>query len=304
MKILIENNSFTMDTREARISRLDLLQNNINKYAKEINISHELLDWALYSYEEFLYLTDKFNEITIKKNESFNLISTIEREFFQKFNSFKDLVLSQYKNQNVFDEDDTQLPTTRIDKIEFSSDFINKVRTNSKIKIDKMTQGVIDLLIPMLDEVRNTYGSALNYKEEQTNLSNRIKKRFNQDSLNLRSLYSLCIVYWSKKEAKLLDLGFALPKLSFKNKNTPNNTSRLIVKNSIVHWEKDVNAQSYQLVFRNRFNSVDWQIIYEGNELKSPIDIKQGEFKVRGLNFNGFGPWSESIFYNENNELI
>lgn len=67
MEILIENNSFTMDTREARFTRLEKLHQNIEKYSKELNISHELLDWALFSFEDYNYLMSELNQVTEKK---------------------------------------------------------------------------------------------------------------------------------------------------------------------------------------------------------------------------------------------
>lgn len=304
MKILIENNSFTMDTREARYTRLNKLHKNIEKYSQELKISHELLNWAIYSFEEYNNLLSELTDTTIKKNDSFNIISTIEKEYFQKFNSLKDLILKQHNNHLHFKDFETQLSTTRIDKIEFASNFMIYIKSNSAVKLDKMSQNALEIMIPQIEKVKKTYGDALNYQELQTNISKRIKKRFNQDSLNLRNIYNLCIVYWNKKDPRLLDLAFALPKIATKNPNTPDEILKNKYKDNKFQWEKESKSQYFQLVFRNKFNSADWRIIYEGIENYFLVEIEHGEYKVRGMNGYGFGLWSKSIIFNEDKEQI
>lgn len=304
MEILIENNSFTMDTREARFTRLEKLHQNIVKYSKELNISHELLDWALFSFEDYNYLMSELNQVTEKKNSSFNIINSIEKEFFQKFNSFKELVLSQHINHIHFKDFEKQIPTTRIGKIEFASNFIHKISSNSKIKLDLMSKEALEILQPQLDTVKKTYGDALNYQDNQTNISSRVRKRFNQDSLNLRNLYNLCIIYWNKKDSRLLDIGFALPMIAAKNINTPDEILNYIFLKNVFQWDVDTKAQYFQLVYRNKFNSADWKILYNGTKTKFKTKVEQGEYKVRGINRFGFGQWSKSIIFNEEKEEI
>lgn len=67
MNILLENNSFTMDTRESRLTRLRLLKTNIESYASELSIMPEILDWAMLAYDDFRNLLDQQYLILKKK---------------------------------------------------------------------------------------------------------------------------------------------------------------------------------------------------------------------------------------------
>lgn len=306
MNILIENNSFTMDTRESRMTRLFKLKNNIENYASELSIMPEILDWALLASEEFDTLLNKQNEITNEKNNKFNIINENEKEFFQRLISFREIIISQISEKHLisFFKLNEQIPTTRIEKIEFATEFLNKIENSNEIVLNEMTSLVLHNLIKQLNLLRTSYGEALNLQEEGSNLTNRINKRFDQDSVNLRTLYNWCVIFWNKKDSKLIDLGFTIPKSTAKNPKTPEKIVGFNYLNKSFVWDIEKKSISYQLVHRNKFENVEWKIISETSLTNKNIDLSPGEYKVRGTNKFGFGPWSDDIIINEENQLI
>src|SRR5690606_19824011 len=118
-----------------------------------------------------------------------------------------------YENDNLlYLRLNEQLPTQRIEKIEFAYDFLTKVESNTPQSLNEMTSLILQNLLEQLNVVKNNYGDALKLQDEGTNLTNSINKKFDQDSINLRTLFNWCVIFWNKKDPKLLELGFAIPK--------------------------------------------------------------------------------------------
>ncbi len=306
MKILIENNSFTMDTRDSRLTRLYSLKVNIENYASELSLSPELLEWALFAYDEFKQLLEEQIKVTNLKNEKFSLINNNEREFFQRFVSFREIIINQAIDDNLINELQLkeQMPTTRVDKIEFANSFLERISLHSAFTSNEVTSIIMQNLKNQLSIVRNSYGKALGLQEKSTNLTNTLNKRFDQDSVNLRTLFNWCVIFWNKKTPKLMDIGFTIPKSSANNPKTPEKINNFKVKEYLTTWDKDSKAENYQLVFRNKFDNVEWSELYFGKNNITEIILKSGEYKVRGFNEHGFGNWSDMLIFNENLELI
>ncbi len=306
MKILIENNSFTMDTRDSRLTRLVNLKNNIENYASELSLSPELLEWALFAHDEFKELLDEQSKVSLSKNEKFTLINDNEREFFQRFVSFREIINNQIIDDKLISELNLkeQMPTTRVEKIEFANDFLHRISLHSNFTSNEVTNIIMQNLINQLNIVRNSYGVALELQERSTYLTNTINKRFDQDSVNLRTLFNWCVIFWNKKDPKLMDIGFTIPKSTAKNPKTPEQINNIKVKDYLANWDKDNKATNYQFVYRNKFENIEWIELYYGKNNIIEIILKMGEYRVRGFNEHGFGPWSDTLIINENLELL
>ena len=306
MNILIENNSFTMDTRESRLTRLRILKENIQQYASELSITPEILDWANFAYNDYEKLISQQIQTSQDKNNKFNTINSNEREFFQRLISFREIISSKIKESNLVInlKLNEQIPSSRFEKYEFASDFINQLSTLSPNILDDVTILVLNNLKKQLKELQECYGKALQLQDDGTILTIKINKRFNQDSINLRTLYNWCVVFWNKKDRRLLDLGFSIPKSTAKNSNSPEKISNFQYQSDRFTWKSDTKSESYQVVYRNKFENIEWKILYAKDDSEFKTKLHTGEYKVRGINTYGFGQWSELIVVNENLELI
>lgn len=300
MNILIESNSFTMDLRNTRLSRLWILKNNINDYASELCITPEILDWANLAYDDYKSLIDEQYKIIDDKNLKFILIKEIEKEFFQRLISFREIVSSIIIdiNQMSLLKLNEQIPSKRTEKIEFATEFLNKIEPLSLFNNNEMSKIVLQNLINQLQILRESYGNALNLQEQAENLTSRINKRFDQDSLNLKTLYNWSVIFWSKKDIKITKLGFVIPKVISKQVFTPDKINNLKFENNKILWDLESKSISYQLVFKPDNVKTEWTILSENNLNYKEISLENGEYKVRGINNLGFGQWSDSLVLN------
>ncbi len=301
MSILIESNSFTMDLRNTRLSRLWILKNNINNYASELCITPEILDWANLAFDEYKSLLDEQYHINEEKNLKFIKIKDLEKEFFQRFTSLREIInpLITDSNQKIFLKLNEQIPAKRTEKIEFAAELLKNIEPLPIFNNNEMSKIVIQNLVSQLQILKESYGNALILQEQAENLTNRINKRFEQDTINFKTLYNWCVIFWSKKDFKLTKIGFVIPKVISKQTFTPDRVMNFIFEDNVIKWDKESKSLTYQLVYKSDNSKTEWTILYDGELNFIENELLSGEYKVRGINNLGFGQWSESIFINE-----
>lgn len=298
MKVILETNSFTMDTREARLTRLNLIKDNIEKFASELSLEMNLLEWILSAHKNFSTQLEEQNIIFQDKNELFKKSDESESDLYYRYIAIKELLLSKTKKSNSLILDlkmDKPFPANKLKRFEITKATLEIAKKNIK-QFDKLSIPFIlfENLENLYDIAEKDYNNALKLKNKSADKTKEVNQLFDNDSVKLRELYNWVVAFWSKKDVKLVELGFSLPISVSKSSKTPNKINGLKMDNNYVAWIKDSSSENYQLAWRSNDDSQDYKEYYYGTENKIKIP-SSGEFKIRGWNSHGFGEWSEIL---------
>lgn len=298
MNVILENNSFTMDTREARLTRLMLLKDNIEEYAPEISLELSNLEWAAKAADEFKTLLEQQSKIFQEKNSIFRESNEAENDLYNRYIAIKELILSKTdKNSKIRKSLDMEgaFPSNKQMRFEIAQKTIKFVKDNP----NELTE--MNLPFLLFENLENLnlnaselYKKAIQTKKLATEITDKLNTKFDEDSAKLRELYNWIVAFWSKKDPKLNFLGFTQPVSVARSSNTPEAITGLSIKENFITWNPVENCEKYQVGWRIQEDGQDFKEIYFGNERKCRL-VRKGEYIIRGFNQYGFGEWSNKL---------
>lgn len=298
MNVILENNSFTMDTREARLTRLIILKENIEKFASEISLEIDNLEWSLKAADNFKILLEQQNKEFQYKNDIFKKSNDAENDLYNRYIAIKELILSKSEKNSKIRTDlslEGSFPANKLKRFEIADATVKYASKNPK-ELDKIKLPFLlfENLQFLNQKAKKIYEEALISKERTSEITNRVNKEFNEGSVRLREIYNWVVAFWSKKDPKLIELGFTLPSSVAKSDKTPAEVSGFKFKGDQMVWNPLNNADYYQVGWRIFGERHDFNEIYFDKQNKCRI-FKKGEYIVRGKNENGFGQWSKKL---------
>ncbi|MDC1068769.1 hypothetical protein OAQ99_06395 [Candidatus Kapabacteria bacterium] len=298
MNIILENNSFTMDTREARLTRLYHLKSNIEKYAAEISLETSTLEWSINAFDSFKYHLEKQSKDFQIKNDIFKSSNESEGELYNRYIAIKELILAKSEKDSIIRSDlnlEGSFPANKLKRFEIVEQTINYVKKNKKLIEDlKLPYLLFENLEYLNSKAKGFYHKALEIKSTAFSTTNNLNQKFDDDSIKLRELFNWLVAFWSKKDCKLTELGFTLPLSVSKSSKTPKEVQGLRLQDDKITWNPVGGDNTYQLAHRVIKNGQDYRELYFGKD--SVVKLNGiGEYKVRAKNSFGFGLWSKTI---------
>lgn len=317
MNCIIENNSFSMDTRNLRLTRLSLLSKHLIQYSEELTLEKDTIDWATNSYYKFKELLSQQNTDLEEKAKAYSLLQQADNELYEKYVVLKELLLTRYENNiNLYNEYGINgpIPSNRDERYEKAMLLIkthNNLLNNNDNNL--LPQEMIDKLNFLSKNAKNHYQNVNKLKNKSQKSTKVVNQKFDNDSIRIRKLYNWIAANWGKKDARMLAFGFSLPKSISNTKKTPTIFQMKVDKKSkIISWhsnsEKKLepnidnkthqtnnNNSVYQLAYKDKITNSEWLEIYSGTEIKNLDLNNSGIYKVRARNTNGYGPWSPEI---------
>lgn len=298
MDVILEDNSFTMDTREARLTRLKKFRDNIEKYAAEISLDSEILDWGIQAFTQFNRLLAIQSQCYQEKNKSFLESSKTEKEFYNRYIAIKELLISK-QNMNIKIVDlfklDGAFPSNKLERIEKASELYKLAKENrSVIEGLKIPYILFENLEMLIKSAKDSYLKALKIKEETLSATSRLNRVFDKDSEILRQIFNWVVAFWGKKDPRLNEIGFTQPKSISRNDETPAQITNLKIVESKIVWAHLNTNVTYQLAWKGVDDTIDFKELYSGKSNRTDF-FRLGKYKVRAKNDYGFGPWSQLL---------
>lgn len=299
---IINNNSFSMDTRFERLTRLKMLSDKIENYASELSLSQESLDWALNCWSEYETLLNNKNEDFNEKNMLSQISIKSDSVLYERYVILKELLIARFEhNSNMIKKFGLEgsIPFKRDERIKKAFHFIN---TYENLVKEGMEEPLPSLMIENLKnlaiEAKYNLEKAQIERKDAILLTNELNSRFENDNVKIRTLYKWIVAFWGKKDPRLFDIGFTSLKNVIKGKSV-NKVEGLKFDNAknTFQWDNQENVEYYQLAKKVEKNGREWIEIYKGSEnnFKFIFDDNCKIFKVRAYNEYGYGEWSENL---------
>lgn len=298
---IIQNNSFTMDTREARKSRLYELSSHIEEYASELTLETDELNWAVDSYS--VYQTALMNQAieVAQKNEFSRISQAADALLFERYVILKELLMSRISNNKDVLElygVDEPVPYNRKDRYRKAMQFLS---ANDKYLADGnknvLPQLMIDNLRTLLEDSHKKFQDSETRRENSMDRTLILNEIFNDDSLKLRNLYNWIVAFWGKRDARLYELGFVPIKSARIGENLSNVLINYDSNKKELYWQEIRNISKYQLAMKDRDTASEWIELYYGdkNNFKVIGITAENTFKLRVKNDFGFSDWSPEM---------
>lgn len=303
---IISSNSFSMDTRLERLSRLKMIADHIEMYASEVSLSQESLDWAMNAWKVFENLLETKYKDLDEKNSISQISLRADSALYERYVIIKDLFLSELTANTEQNSQlikrlglDGSIPYKKDERIQKAFQLIETyeeiINEGVKISIPSL---MIENLKHLTIDAKQKLDLVVNERLDAMHLTNDLNNHFENDNIKLRQLYKWIVAFWGKKDPRLFDLGFTPLKIYVTDASVDKIESlKYDKKAKKFTWEGDKYAHIYQLAKRIDHNGREWIEIYSGTENSFNYviqdDVKQ--FKVRGKNDYGFGEWSEIL---------
>lgn len=297
-KYIIQNNSFTMDTREARKSRLYYLSNRIEEFASELTLETDELNWAIDSYS--VYQTALMNQAieTAQKNEFSRVSQAADALLFERYVILKELLMSRISNSQEVLElygIDEPVPYNRKDRYRKARQFLEandqQIASGNQ---NVLPQLMIDNLRALLEDSHKKFIDSDTRKENSMDRTVILNDIFNDDSVKLRNLYNWVVAFWGKRDSRLYELGFVPVKSARIGENLSNVLISYNQANKTLTWPEIRNISAYQLAMKDKEMVSEWIELYLGdkNHFKVNQLSSENSFKLRVRNEFGFSEWS------------
>lgn len=301
---IIQNNSFTMDTREARKSRLFELSKRIEEYASELTLETDELNWAIDAYS--VYQTALMNQTieVAQKNEFSRVSQAADTLLFERYVILKELLISRISNKEEVLElygVNEPVPYNRKDRYRKARQFL---AANDKFleegNSNVLPQLMIDNLRTLLEDSHQKFSASEARKENSMDRTLILNEIFNEDSIKLRNLYNWIVAFWGKRDVRLYDLGFVPIKSARIGENLSNVLIDYDPEKRVLSWKELRNITKYQLAMKDKETAGEWIEIYIGekNFFKVNGITAENSFKLRVKNEFGFSDWSPEMTIN------
>lgn len=301
---IIQNNSFTMDTREARKSRLFELSRRIEEYASELTLETDELNWAIDAYS--VYQTALMNQTieVAQKNEFSRVSQAADTLLFERYVILKELLISRISNKEEVLElygVNEPVPYNRKDRYRKARQFL---AANDKFleegNSNVLPQLMIDNLRTLLEDSHQKFSASEARKENSMDRTLILNEIFNEDSIKLRNLYNWIVAFWGKRDVRLYDLGFVPIKSARIGENLSNVLIDYDPEKRVLSWKELRNITKYQLAMKDKETAGEWIEIYIGekNFFKVNGITAENSFKLRVKNEFGFSDWSPEMTIN------
>lgn len=303
MSYYINDNNFSRDNKSKREVRLKYLAKSVPKYAVELSISGEMLNWATNAFSEFNEQIHKDILASVDKSEAYKNFHNALEILTKRYQILKDLLISRYAN------DDSKLliygisgKTKRtIPEIIRSSEMLTVA--NAKLIEEGDTNVLPEAMISdfqsLIDDAKEKSLLAGMKREVATQESKKLNELFTADTLSIKAIYTWIITYWKKDDSRLLEFGFVRAKTRRGRRGplAPTNVS-FDASSKQLKFDESENATSYQVAIADAESvKTRWQKYYSGEKNEIIVDSKfsRTKVKIRARSANGFGKWSEEI---------
>jgi len=299
---IINNNSFSMDTRYERLTRLKMLSDKIENYASELSLSQESLEWALNSWNDYeLLLKIKNNDLN-EKNEYSQISIKSDSALYERYVILKELLIASFDNDpNMIKKFGLEgaIPFRRDERIKKAFHFINTYENLVREGIEEpLPSLMIENLKNLTIEAKYNLEKAQDERKDAVVLTNELNNRFENDNIKIRTLYKWIVAFWGKKDPRLFDIGFT-PLKNFIPGKSINKVFGLDISknNQLFQWDNQDNIEYFQLSKKVEKNGSEWIEIFRGNENSCKFISSDDSmiFKVRGYNEYGYGEWSDIL---------
>ena len=300
---IFEHNRFSADLLVLRTARLEALKTYINTWGPTLNISAEMIDWALGAYDVWINLLGLSNVENGESKEAYQTMHEADELTFDYCIRCRDLLREKYGN------DDQKLavygiegkfPQGRRQRMNSVRDLLD----GHKRMLEEGDPNVLpDVFITKLqgyfDASNNAYhGILLKEKPEADKAFDNQNRQFEEDSKKLSELFKTALMTWDDTEPFLVQLGFAprIPKPGGGQPDIPTGLNfNSIPPRLSIFWNACENTTSYQLAYSEDLEV--WDELYAGADTQFDYDppaVKR-TYKVRARNANGFSDWSNII---------
>ena len=209
------DNSITRDSIETRLYRLMRMQNNIDTNAVELSVSGALLSWAQGCYDRF---SDANTASAVEDGESKDATIILHDlwanllDFYQQTKDILDARLRMFKPDEHLRASygiDVRTPDTYNALIQAVENLIAKhdelvLASDERV----IAQGIIDQLTAHHDAFAAQLETAGIERRESDEAFNRQHAYFDEDTENLRYIFTIAKLIWGDDDPKLKDLGF------------------------------------------------------------------------------------------------
>lgn len=303
---IILSNSFSMDTRLERLTRLKKLSDHIEKYASEVSLSQDNLNWSLNAWKEFeKLLLYKYQDLDEKNNIS-QISQNADAALYERYVIIKDLFLTELSlgtadNIAIIKRLglDGPIPFKKDERIKKAFQLIDAyeemVKSGAKTELPYL---MIENLKHLALDAKQKLDLITNERLDAMQLTNDLNQHFEADNLKLRQIYKWVVAFWGKKDPRLFDLGFTPLKTYFPGNSVEKITNFIYNrKEAQFTWDIDAKSDSYQLAKRLEKSGREWIEIYNGSNnfynYNTAEEVRQ--FRVRAYNEYGYGEWSEVL---------
>lgn len=293
-----------MDIREVRKSRLQLLCNNIEKYASELTLSSQEYDWAIDAYTAYCKLLEKQNEELRSKNEISKSSIESDTALFERYVVLKSLILSKLENNFELQEKygiNESIPYNRIEKYEKVKKFIEcndeLVKQGDKFILPQL---MVDNLRKLVNVSQEKYENLEKQRSKSVEVTNELNALHDEDSIKLRNLYNWVVAFWGKRDSKLLDLGF-VPMKTIKLSNLIKNLEiDYKEKERKLSWNTVNGIDNYQVALRDNESTNNWIELHNDSTNHCTLNGFNGELtlRLRVKNKHGYSDWSSTFELN------
>ncbi len=302
----ITNNSFSKDDPGLRDLRLTLLENSINDYAVELDVTGDLLVWAQNCGDGW---DDAQKEARRAENakglafEEFKHKQIDCKKRYQKTKNFLKAIIAPHDNAAEIMRAysiDGKTPLSR-EGLECAVDDLARQHETYKAAGDPwiLPDHMVDALRTLRAEMSDLHTTACTMRERAKVAREAMKARFRDDTHRLKMVYELSVMAWGVQGGHFLRLGMLRKSMIWTKKRPPSPENFRYDSNArTFQWDLIDGADSYEAHYRESDKSGHWTAFYEGeaNSCPQPEGLLGAfDFRVRAIAKGKEGHWSGSI---------
>ncbi len=291
MSFIIDDNKIIHDSYSVRGLRFDLLSNNINQYASELDIEASVLSWAENASavwdEAYSRQTFSIGAKAVAYDES----QKSDAALFDKYKSLKKLLLSRYGGGSdvlrVYGADGV-FPRKRDYRVLKAFEFADANDVRLAMADPKaLPQAMTDELRSLAEKAVGDYENAREKLVESKEYTVSLKALYAGDGSRLSALHSWILAVWGKYDLRLIELGFARSKKHVGDKLPAPGGFSYDADRKLFTWADVDGATSYRV--EKREGKV-WSRIYFGRAASAFYEASgPSEFRVQARNARGYG---------------
>lgn len=301
---IIQNNSFTLDIREVRKSRLSLLSQNIANYVSELSLPNQEFVWGKNAYDIYSTLLDLQNQETLKKNELSKLSIENDNVLFERYVVLKSLIMNKLEGDSELQKKfgvNEPIPNNRIEKY----DKIKKLIEANDELIKSGNESILPMVMienlkKLLTNSQYIYSQLETQRIQSIELTSKLNNLHDEDSIRLRNLYKWAVAFWGKRDLNLVNMGFAPMrnvKLSVLVKSIELSFKEDI---RVLTWNKINGIDKYQVALKENDSSNNWIELHNDVMNYCTLNGYHGDLiiKLRIHNKHGYSDWSKPFEIN------
>ena len=209
------NNGISLDTIDIRLYRLLRMQNNIDAYAVALGVSGALLAWAQACYDRFSGAVTSAGVEDGESKDATIILHDLWATFGDYYQQAKDILeakLAMFKPDEHLQASygvDKRTPETYHDLITAANEMIAK---HDELVLSGDERVIAQAIINQLTIHRNNFVAQVETagieRRESDEAFNLQHSYFDEDTENLRYIFTIAKLIWGDDDPKLKDLGF------------------------------------------------------------------------------------------------